>query len=123
MAAAADDPRALRAEVDLLAEYASGEKTFAQVRKDAQKFEFASAGLRRLIHTNASRGLTERLKQLTGVDKESLVFLTSVTTMTSLGMLLANTLSRYGLREFKRCAPAIPPGIARACNCNDRNSS
>ena len=44
------------------------------MRKDAQKFEFASAGLRRLIHTNASRGLTERLKQLTGVDKESLFF-------------------------------------------------
>ena len=35
MAAAADDTRILRAEVDLLAEYASGEKRVAQVRKDA----------------------------------------------------------------------------------------
>lgn len=62
------------AELDLLIELASGKKTFDQVRSDALKFAFAGEGLQRLVHSNASRGITQRLKQLTGIDKESLSY-------------------------------------------------
>ena len=60
------------AELDLLIELASGKKTFEQVRDDARKFMFAGTGLEGLATSNASRGTTERLKSLTGIDKDSL---------------------------------------------------
>ena len=58
-----------QAELELLIELASGGKTFTQVQKDAHRL-----GLESLDHSNPSRGITERLRQLTGVSKESLSF-------------------------------------------------
>ena len=58
-----------QAELELLIELAFGAKTFEQVNRDAARF-----GLQRLVHSNASRGISERLKELTGISKESLSF-------------------------------------------------
>ena len=58
-----------QAELELLIELASGGKTFTQVQKDAHRL-----GLESLDHSNPSRVITERLRQLTGVSKESLSF-------------------------------------------------
>ena len=58
-----------QAELELLVELASGFKTFEQVKADAVRF-----GLPTLIHSNPSRGITARLKELTGISKESLTF-------------------------------------------------
>ena len=74
MAKSSDSAKAALAEIDLLIELASGQKTFEQVRSDASKFAFAGASLKSLIHSNASRGITQRLKELTGVDRDSLAF-------------------------------------------------
>jgi len=58
-----------QAELELLIELASGGKTFTQVQKDAHRL-----GLESLDHSNPSMVITERLRQLTGVSKESLSF-------------------------------------------------
>ena len=58
-----------QAELELLIELASGAKTFVQVERDAARFGLAS-----LIHANPSRGITERLKELTSISKETLDF-------------------------------------------------
>ena len=57
-----------QAELELLIELAAGAKDFDQVYKDAWRL-----GCIELIRdTNASRGITRRLKELTGISKESL---------------------------------------------------
>ena len=58
-----------QAELELLIELASGGKTFTQVQKDAHRL-----GLESLDHSNPSRGITERLRQLTGVSTKILEF-------------------------------------------------
>ena len=62
-----------RAELELLIEFASGKKSFEQVRSDAEKFHGGAVDLKHLLQdANVSRGITKRLKDLTDVDKESL---------------------------------------------------
>ena len=60
--------RFAQAELELLIELTAGAKDFDQVYKDARRH-----GCIELIRdTNASRGITRRLKELTGISKESL---------------------------------------------------
>ena len=54
-------------ELELLIELAQGAKTFEQVGRDARRL-----GLHTLVHTNPARGITQRLRELTGISKESL---------------------------------------------------
>ena len=68
------EKRCLRAEVGLLQELAAGKKTFEQVKSDALKFAFAGTTLKNLARTNASRGIKDRLKQLTGIGEDTLDF-------------------------------------------------
>ena len=53
--------------LELLIELAQGAKTFEQVGRDARRL-----GLHTLVHTNPARGITQRLRELTGISKESL---------------------------------------------------
>ena len=58
----------------LLRELAAGKKTFEQVKDDALKFAFAGKKLKNLARSNASRGIKDRLKQLTGIGEDTLDF-------------------------------------------------
>ena len=62
------------AELRLLSDFACGKKTFEQVKADADTFGFRIPELKKLIGSNAARGVTRRLADLTGVSKESLHF-------------------------------------------------
>ena len=62
------------AELSLLMDVAAAKKTFEQVRCDAETFRGASRALKNLITTNAARGVTQRLAEVTGISKESLSF-------------------------------------------------
>ena len=61
-----------REELDLLLELATGAKTFEQVRKDALKSFFPGAELKKAVQSNASRGATSRLADLTGISENTL---------------------------------------------------
>ena len=65
---------AAAAELDLLLALAAGTKTFEQVKRDAETFLFASSKLRSLVASNPARGITDRLRELTGICKNSLFF-------------------------------------------------
>ena len=59
---------------ELLLELAQGKKTFRQVQIDVKRYRFPAKRLRQLAQTNAARGVTERLTEITGISKESLHF-------------------------------------------------
>ena len=59
-----------QAELELLIELASGQKTFIQVQRDARRSGWESLDR----DSNPARGITQRLRELTGVSKESLSF-------------------------------------------------
>ena len=61
-----------REELDLLLELATGAKTFEQVRKDALKSFFPGVELKKAVQSNASRGATSRLADLTGISENTL---------------------------------------------------
>ena len=71
---AGDGPRvdAHKEELDLLFEGVTGAKTYKQVRRDALKPSCPCKLLQRAVRTNASRGIRERLIDVTGISKESL---------------------------------------------------
>ena len=60
------------AELRLLLELADGQKTFEMVRSDASKFGLKGKVLKQLVKSHASRGIRQRLKELTGIDREDL---------------------------------------------------
>ena len=62
-------------ELKLLLELCNGKKTFEQVKEDASRYARRNFGLRRLRHlsrSNASRGISQRLAELTGISGGSL---------------------------------------------------
>ena len=64
-----------REELQLLLEGVSGAKTYKQVRVDALKPSCPCRQLQRAVRTNASRGIGQRLTEITGVSKTSLHYL------------------------------------------------
>ena len=61
------------AELKLLKSIACGKKTFEQAAQDAMNFSYGGNELRALLRdSNAARGVTQRLKQVTGIGKDSL---------------------------------------------------
>ena len=60
-----------RAELKLLLSLARGKKTFEQVVDDARDVSHAGQALSNLVASNAARGVTKRLVELSGVGQES----------------------------------------------------
>ena len=64
--------KAAVAEKKLLLACARGKKSFEQVVEDAKDFSFAGTTIANLVSSNAARGVTNRLVELTGISKDSL---------------------------------------------------
>ena len=59
-------------ELQLLLDYTAGKKTGEQVQADARTFRRGSPDLLNLMDSNASRGVSCRLQELTGISNQSL---------------------------------------------------
>ena len=64
-----------KAELKLLMDLAAGKKSFAQVCEDATTFSYDGSELQRLASSNAARGITRRLEELTGISADSLTYM------------------------------------------------
>ena len=63
-----------RAELGLLLDLARGNKSYEDVKTEAERFAFEAPILRNLIGSNTSRTIQRRLESLTGINKDSLCY-------------------------------------------------